>query len=147
MMNESRLKLVVDTSIIVAALLKKKSLPYEVIIYSSSTFYAPRHLVEEIERHIDDILKKSELTEFQVRTRLSEILNKIILLDEEDFIDKLQEAMYMIGHRDVKDVPFVAVLLSINGDGILSYNRDFDELNAYGFKRYIPRDLYEIQQF
>ena len=146
MSDERPLKLVVDTSIIIAALLKEKSLPYELITGSSLALYAPRQVAEEIEKHMNDILKKSELTVSQIRDRLSKMLHKIVLLDEEEFMNKLQEAKHMIGHRDVKDVPFVAVLLSIEGDGVLSYNKDFDELDAYGYRRYTPADLARLHK-
>ncbi len=40
----------------------------------------------------------------------------------------LEDANRITGHRDEKDIPFVATVLAINGDGMISYDNDSEEL-------------------
>ena len=55
------MKLVVDTSILFAALLKKSAVR-ELLLNPFFEFYVPEFCIEEVEKHVDEIVDRSGLT-------------------------------------------------------------------------------------
>jgi len=109
--------LIVDVNVIISALIKD-SKSREVLTFSSFIFYSPDTLLESIEKYEEEIMEKSGIMGEEFETLLNFILGKVNVVKQEDYKFKLEEAKGILGHVDVEDVPFIALALSIENDGI-----------------------------
>ena len=135
------LKLVVDTSIFVSMLLSKRAEAWK-IFELKHEYHTLDLTFIEIKRHFLMIWMRSRLTRQEFAETLLTIptMVKIFPLNEIPSAT-LREAHDIIGLRDPGDTPFVALMLHINADGIVSYNKDFQEIEQRGYKHYKPREL------
>jgi len=135
------MKLVINTSVIISALLKKRSLAYMAIVSTKHKLYIPEYTIEEILKHMDKIRQKSELTETEIYLRILIIIYKTKIVPRNEITKHIAKAKCIIAHRDPKDVPFVATLLAIRGDGVVSYDSDYEEIIRLGYKWLKPKDI------
>jgi len=117
-------KLVVDTSILFAALLKKSTVR-ELLLNPLFEFYVPEFGIEEIEKHVDEIADKSGLSVENVYLLLGVLLSSIQVVPAEKILKKYREAEKIMGRIDRDDVPFVALALSFPNEGIWSEDKHF----------------------
>jgi len=117
-------KLVVDTSILFAALLKKSTVR-ELLLNPLFEFYVPEFCIEEIERHVDEIADRSGLSVENVYLLLGILLASVQVVPAERILKKYKEAERIMGKIDRDDVPFVALALSFPNDGIWSEDKHF----------------------
>jgi len=80
-------KLVVDTSILFAALLKKSTLR-ELLLNPLFEFYVPEFSIEEIEKHVDEIVDRSGLSVENVYLLLGVLLASIQVVPAERILKK-----------------------------------------------------------
>ncbi|MFO7992357.1 MAG: PIN domain-containing protein [Thermoplasmata archaeon] len=119
------MKFVVDTNVLISALLKN-SVSRMLIIELNEDFYSPDFLEIEIEKHKGTILEKSGLSEVELNNILTLLLDKILVAPEETYRTELEQATEILGDTDIKDVPFLA--LAIKKDAyIWSDDGDFEE--------------------
>jgi len=135
------LRIVVNTSIIISALMKKRSVAYLVLTSLEHEYFIPAHALTEVLEHIDEIMEQSELTPLEVIERMLVILERITIVEEDEVKKRLGEAVKIMGNRDIKDAPFVAALMAIGADAVLSYDEDFSEVEKHGYKWLRPADL------
>ncbi len=135
------MRFIVNTSVMISALIKKKSISFRAPTETKHELYIPEYSIEELIRHIKKIEERSELTSEEILARIILIINKIIIVSKDKVILHMHEAYKIIGHRDTKDAPFVATLLAIGGDGIVSYDNDFEEITKYGYVWLKPNNL------
>ena len=135
------MKLVVDTSILFAALLKK-SVVRELLLNPFFEFYVPEFCIEEVERHVDEIVDRSGLTVENVYLLISVLLASVQAVPAERILKKCREAERVIGKIDRDDVPFVALALSFPNDGIWSEDKHF--LMQKKVKVWRTRDLLKL---
>jgi len=117
-------KLVVDTSILFAALLKKSTVR-ELLLNPLFEFYVPEFCIEEIEKHVEEIAERSGLSVDNVYLLLGVLLASVQVVPAERILKKYKEADRVIGKIDRDDVPFVALALSFPNDGIWSEDKHF----------------------
>ena len=73
---------------------------------------APEFLLKEIENNKSKILKLTKLSDNEFKSLYNILLNEIILVPEEKFIELLPKAKELAPHP--KDAPYIALSLSTN---------------------------------
>jgi predicted nucleic acid-binding protein len=122
------MKLVLDTNILLSALIKD-STTRKIIVLSGWCFYYPAATFQEIQKYKWLVLQKSNINNSDYRRLIKEILKKVKIVPEKDLEPYLKEARKVIGQVDLRDVPFVATALSINNSMIWSNDNHFDKQN------------------
>jgi predicted nucleic acid-binding protein len=119
---------VVDTGIVISALIKD-SLTRKVIMHPAFELFAPEDINDEIEEHIDEIVKKSKVTRKRVYDVLDTLLERISIVPAHDFSGHYQKAYDHLKGIDQDDAPFLALALSFENDGIWSNDSHLHEQN------------------
>ena len=78
-------------------------------------------------KHKKEIVKKAKITSDEFDRLLRIIMTKIYVADDRIFRKRMRAAAKIIGHIDPSDVPFIAVALSIQNNGIWSDDGHFKE--------------------
>jgi len=113
------LRLVIDTNILIAALLRD-STTRKILLTAPIQFMAPAHMYLEVQEHLPKICKRlnSSLQEMQ---QMVQLLRKHILTVEIDSgSNVLKEAEELMKDIDPEDAPIFAAALSVRCDGIWS---------------------------
>jgi len=134
-------KLVIDTSILFAALLRKSTVR-ELLLNPLFEFYLPEFGIEEIEKHVEEIVDRSGLNVENVYLLLGVLLSSVQAVPAERILKKYREAEKIMGRIDRDDVPFVALALSFPNDGIWSEDKHF--LKQKKVKVWRTRDLLKL---
>ncbi len=122
------MKLVIDTNVILSALIQDGTTRV-ILLFPGLKLYTPDITFEEIEKHFTQITTKSGLKEAEVRKILSVIRKRILIVPELRWVTFIPQAEQLIGKRDLKDAPFLAVALALELDGIWSNDKDFEAQN------------------
>jgi predicted nucleic acid-binding protein len=118
------LRLVVDTNIIISAMIKDSTVR-KIIVESGIDFFTPDFTFDEINRHLNDICKRNSLSR-KINLKILSILSKYInVVDFGFYAHKITEARKIIGKIDEKDIPFLALALSFENDGIWTNDKHF----------------------
>lgn len=117
------MKLVIDTNILLSALIKN-SFTRELIIKSGVQFFYPKISFKELTKYKKYVLKKSGMTEKNYLKVLGVLMEKISLVSLDKFEDKIKEAKKLIGLIDKDEVVFLACALSLKTD-IWTDDKDF----------------------
>lgn len=120
---------VLDTNILIAALIKN-SLTRQILLHPDAEFVVPEHALEEIQRHMPRIAKCASMDRKEVELLLSILLESVTVIPFETIADRIDEAFGMIGPFDPDDVPFVALALAVENDGIWSNDGAFRHLRT-----------------
>jgi len=123
------LKLIVDTNILLKALIKDSRVR-AILLSPVDQFLVPEFAIEEVEAHMGLVTGRSGLSEGEVRLVLSVLLTNIEVVPKEDVLTCWGRAEEIMGSIDVDDVPFVAASLSRSCDGIWSDDGDLKRQNA-----------------
>jgi predicted nucleic acid-binding protein len=121
------MRLVIDTSILISALLKK-SVTRELLLFPSMEFLLPEYALEELEVHKDYISKRTGLKKEEIDVALSLLMENITIIPASDIKPNLKKADKIIGSIDPSDVPFIALALSTKNDGIWSNDKHFEKV-------------------
>ncbi len=116
--------LIVDTNRIIAALIKD-SFSRQILLSDKIGFVTVGFSKIEIEKHKNEILEKSGLTEEEFEILLRILFRKINILSDlivEEFMDRAKAIMDNI---DPKDTPFISAALAIENQGIWSDDGHF----------------------
>ena len=73
------MRLVIDTGILISALLKD-SVTREILLFSSLEFLLPKHALEELENHKDTISARSGLSKDEIDIVLSMLMDRITII-------------------------------------------------------------------
>jgi len=98
------MRLVLDTNILISALLKDSTVR-RILLNPSFIFYLPEYSIEEVERHMDAIVRRSGLSEEDVRLLVRLLLTNIQVLPAEQLVEKCAEASRLLGGVDPGDTP------------------------------------------
>ena len=120
------MKLIIDTNILISSLLKD-STTREILLNESLNFYLPEIVLSEVNKYLPYIIKKSELSEEEIKKLLNTLLENLILVPIDEYEKKMDEGMKIIGNIDEKDIQFIALALSIENDGIWSNDKHFEK--------------------
>lgn len=116
--------LIVDTNEIISALIKD-SFSRKILLHPKFSFYTPDFTLDEIEKHLSLITRKSALPRRNVVLLLNTLLEKIEIVEFNKYKHKYNEAQNIINKIDPDDVPFIALALSLPNDGIWSNDKHF----------------------
>jgi predicted nucleic acid-binding protein len=105
------MKIVIDTNILMSALIKD-SVTRKIIIDSELDFCYPKISLNELRKHEKLILNKSKLKKAEYEELLKNLLDKIIVIPDEFFFDKIEKASKIMKHIDPDDVVFLALAFS-----------------------------------
>jgi predicted nucleic acid-binding protein len=132
------MKLVVDTNILFSGLIKD-SITRKILLNPEYEFYVPDFFLYELKKYEVYLMKKTKLTKNEFKLILDQLLENLYLIPIKEYSEKLTEAKKIIGDIDEKDIPFIAVALSIRNDGIWSNDKHFKEQSE--IKVYTTNDL------
>ena len=121
------MRLVIDTSILISSLIKN-SVTREILLSPFLNFFLPEYALEEIEAHKKKISRLSGLTLDEIDILLNLLLENISIIPAQTIKLHLEEAERIIGGIDPKDIPFVALSLAIENDGIWSSDKHFETI-------------------
>ncbi len=120
--------IILDSNVVMSALIKN-SQTRQIIFHSGYKFYHPKVALRNLEKYKEEIMKKTGMSEEEYEKLLKTLFENIILVDEADFLDKLEEAKMIMASIDIEDVPFIALALSMQNDGIWSDDNHFQKQN------------------
>jgi len=118
------MRLVVDTNILLSALIKK-SATRKILLHPGFEFYAPEHIFHEIENHKNEVIKKSGLSKEEFYIVLDSVLTNAIITPENEFAKHIPKAWDIMKNIDPDDFPFLALALSFENDGIWTNDKHF----------------------
>lgn len=118
--------LIVDTNIVFSALLKESE-TRKLLIESPWILYAPTTLVEEIMKYKTEILRRSGLSEKEFSCLFALLLESVNVVEKERYNTYLDEAKKLLGTEHSGDIPFLALALSMQNDGIWTEDIDFEK--------------------
>ena len=121
------MKLVLDTNILVAALIKD-SVTREILVHPDIEFLLPEFALEELETHKAEILIKSKLSEHQFALLFEQLKSNISITPSEEICCK-EEAKNIMDIIDSEDTIFIALALSVENEGIWSQDKHFQRQN------------------
>jgi len=120
------MKLVIDSNIIISALIRD-SKTRELILEYGFELYYPRASLNNFEKYKHEIIDKAGINPEEFEKIYQLLMDKIVIIENVIFLDKLDEALSIMGNIDIEDVPFIALALSIENDGIWTDDSDFDK--------------------
>ena len=118
------MKIVVDANVVIAAL-AKQSITKEVLLYPFIDYYTPGFLLEELAEHEDEIMSKMHTDKPGYQKALDTVIKKLKVVKRDAYMQYLDQAREIIGEVDKDDVAYIAVALSIEADGVWSYDPHF----------------------
>jgi|SRR3990167_6567920 len=121
------MRLVVDTSILISALLKD-SMTREILLLSTVEFLIPEYAFEEFEKHKNTISKRSGLKNEEIDLLMALLMENITIVPFLKLKPYMDKAYKIMGEIDHCDVPFIALALAVENDGIWSNDRHFEDL-------------------
>ena len=116
------MKLVIDTSSIISALIKN-GISRRIIFSPAIQFITPDHTLREITKYKEMICKKAKITynEFDILFNL--VFEHLTIIPKEEYEDFFDSAKTLID--DIDDVPFISLCLAAKADGIWSDDTHF----------------------
>lgn len=123
-------KIVVDTNVLISALINPDSIVWEVVEIEEVDFLAPEIVVDEIEKYeslIKDKLDSREREE-EYDYLLSELFHPIVIVSPSVYEEKVKEAHKVMKSIDEKDTEFLALALTYDIP-VWSDDGDFQEQN------------------
>ncbi len=121
------MKLVLDTNILVAALIKD-SVTREILLHPEMEYFVPEFAFQEIEKITTEILHKSKLSDEKFQLLIESLKSNLLIVPETD-IKHREEAARVMDSIDPKDAIFIALALSVRNDGIWSEDKHFEKQN------------------
>tara|TARA_Y100000310_G_C20595802_1_gene770421 strand:+ start:428 stop:838 length:411 start_codon:yes stop_codon:yes gene_type:complete len=113
------MKIVIDSNILFSALIRD-SLTRRLILDYEGLFLFPEFIFEEMEKHKNVLLNKSEMSEEDFFHLLQLILKKVTIVPNETLIPYRKEALEIVKNIDLDDVLFFACALAFSDSIIWS---------------------------
>jgi putative PIN family toxin of toxin-antitoxin system len=124
------MKLVMDTNIVISALIRD-GLTRKMLLFPGIKLVTPEITFNEIENHLGIISTKSKLPKNDIQQILDILRKNIETIPESRWLNHYTQAEKLIGKKDPKDVPFIAVAFTMTVDGIWSNDRDFESQSLF----------------
>ncbi len=112
------MKIIVDTSIFISALINPKGIFAEILMNPSFQFenYSSYYLIIEIFKHKEKILKYSKLTENELIEQVYKLLKNVTLINENQIPKETwKKSFELTKNIDENDTAFVALTEFIDG--------------------------------
>src|SRR3990167_6660995 len=121
------MKLVVDSNIIIAALIKD-SVTRKLLTHSNAELFTIKITEQEIKKYKEELCKKAGIDEKTFSLIIEKLYDRMIILDDEIISTKMPEAKKIMDTIDAKDTPFIAAALAIKA-AIWSDDKHFQKQN------------------
>lgn len=109
------MKLVVDTNVVIAALIKDGICRY-LLTHFDGELYTVKLLDKELEKYREYVTKKAGISKEMMQKILQLTYDKMIFLDDALIEQHMEQAKKVIAKYDNDDVPFIAAALAIQAD-------------------------------
>ena len=142
--DKEKIRVVIDTNILISALIKDGSVTARIIKSGIFEIYYPEDGMFELEKYRDYIIKKRKkaLQRKSFDYALSFLLESVNVVPSLLYEDKIREAYEIMRDIDEKDTPFLALALKLQCP-IWSNDGDFEEQNLVEvYKTYILRKFF-----
>lgn len=113
----------IDANILIAALLRD-STTRRLIVLGGYELHAPRYLYDEVEAHRDELSNRIGVTQGGLEEALRILRPHVIEHELEEYAGNLGNAQGVLRGRDPKDAPYIALVLSLDADGIWTEDRE-----------------------
>ncbi|MAF99203.1 MAG: hypothetical protein CMH61_01180 [Nanoarchaeota archaeon] len=133
------MKLVVDSNIIISALMRD-STSRKIINHFSGQLLIIPFLESEIHKYKELVMKKANISEDEFDLLLQKLYRKMVILDNSVVLSKMVEAADIMDQIDPDDTHFIAAALATNSD-IWSDDKHFEKQDAV--KVWKTQDLFE----
>ena len=120
------MRIVIDTNRIVAATIID-GMSRKILFSENFEFFSPEYTTTEINEHKKEIMEKTDLNETEFDFLVSIILEKIRLIPFDEYKNFIEESKNLI--KDLDDVPFLALCLTLRTDGIWTDDEHFMKQN------------------
>ncbi|MGQ0554626.1 MAG: PIN domain-containing protein [Nitrospiraceae bacterium] len=121
------MRLVLDTNILIAAPIKD-SITRRILLLPDLEFLLPAFARDELARHRTKIVRAARLKGDELDLLLTLLLTSVAVIPFDRIAPYLPAADALTGAIDPDDVPFVALALAGEHDGIWSNDRAFENL-------------------
>lgn len=120
------MKIVLDTNILIAALLRDSQVR-KLISLKNHEFCTPSYVLQEIKEHEEELLTKAHLSKEEFKAILNSITQNISLVSDDQIAESFEKAKQIMDSIDKDDTPIIATALAIQAEGILSFDGHFKE--------------------
>ena len=120
------MRLVVDSNRFIAALIKD-GLSRTIISSRNLSFYSPSYVLEEVEKYLPYIIKKSKMNKETIGLLFSLFSENIETVPDNDIKRKMPEAKEIMKNIDINDAPILACALAIRNQGIWTEDKHFEK--------------------
>ncbi|MBA7542957.1 hypothetical protein ES705_35282 [subsurface metagenome] len=121
--------IILDTNIVISALIRN-SVVRKILLLPTLDFLLPEFAIEEIYHHKSKICKLSRIDKEGLELLISLILQNVNIISSDEILPYYDKAVKIIGEIDMGDVPFVALVLATQNDGIWTNDHDFDNIKG-----------------
>ena len=124
------MKFVVDTSRIIAALIKYSTCR-NILLSNKCEFLTVNFAESEIAEHKQEIVEKAGITESEFEEVLSLLMSHIKIISDLVLVSKMNEAEKIMRAIDPADVSFIAAALAVDCEGIWTEDKHFDRQKSF----------------
>ena len=113
--DEEEIRFVIDTNILISALIRDDSLTSKLLRSNACIFFYPWDGLKEIEFYREYIISKrgKHLQAYSFQHALEFVLESVFIVPSEMYSSKIGEAFDIMRERDPKDTPFLALALQL----------------------------------
>jgi predicted nucleic acid-binding protein len=113
------MRLIIDSNCLFSALIKD-SVSRKIIFNPEVELFAPDHIMSEIGKYYDLLLRKSKLSLNEFEVVFEGLFHQIEIISHDDILPYYPKAQHIMKDIDPDDAPFIALALAIDNDGIWS---------------------------
>src|SRR5574341_567715 len=114
--EKTKIEFVIDTNIIISALIPKNSKLRDILLSGGFRVYTPEYLLKELDEYWYLILAKAEkkgVIKSNIELVKEELLSKIVFEPVKFYLPRIEEAYAICKEFDEKDTPFIALSLML----------------------------------
>src|SRR3989338_814032 len=104
--------IVIDANVLFAALIKEDSFAYSLLFSDKFHLFTPEYIFTELEKHKEELLKKTERTEEEFFRLLEILKRRVIVVPLEELVPYVEEAEKIT--PDLDDMAYFALALKLN---------------------------------
>ncbi|MDO8553272.1 MAG: PIN domain-containing protein [Candidatus Micrarchaeota archaeon] len=104
------MQVIIDANVLFAALIKD-SITLEIIVNGTDEFFTPEYILEEFDKHKEEILKKTKRSSHEFEILFGYLKERISIVPKDEYIEKLNFAESV--SPDIKDAPYIALTLKL----------------------------------
>lgn len=126
------MRLVLDSNRLFAALIRN-SMARKILLNPAMEFIAPDHILNEVQNHRDELIRKSKIPESDFDILFEHIFQSIIIVPFEEIKPCYERAKEIMERIDPDDAVFLALALCSSNDGIWTEDTHFEKQDIVRF--------------